>query len=269
MIIYGHRGAKGEAPENTLAGFQHAYGHGIRHFELDLILSKDGVPMVLHDLTLERTTGKSGTAADYTAAELRVMDARRNNVYWPRPATIPSLADVLAACPDCESIQLEVKTDRRSRLNILCNRVTELIQRENLYDRTIVTSADTWFLQEIHRRDRRIRRGLVTERRFSKPVNTASRLQCEYLCLNWKISSAVLVEEAHRRGMHVSVWTVNRIQDMLDLERQGVDSIITDFPTSSRMFFDNRTHAPQLQLPHYENEQALDVTQVTPASGHE
>ncbi|OEY67125.1 glycerophosphodiester phosphodiesterase [Marinobacter sp. X15-166B] len=249
MIIYGHRGAKGEAPENTLAGFEHAYRHGIRHFELDLVLSKDGVPMVLHDLTLERTTGQAGKAADYTAAELRGMDARRNTTTWPRVTTIPSLTDVLAACPDCESLQLEVKTDSRARLNVLGNRVTELIQRENLYDRVVVTSSDAWFLQEIQRRDRRIRRGLVVERRFPKATTAAIRLQCDYLCLNWKICSAALVEEAHRRGMHVSVWTVNRIHDMLELERQGVDSIITDFPTSTKMYFDNRARAPQLPRP--------------------
>ena len=57
-----------------------------------------------------------------------------------------------------------------------------------------------------------------------------------------------MVELAHRRGMHVSTWTVNRIHDMLQMEELGVDSIITDFPTSSRMFFDNRARA-LLSLP--------------------
>lgn len=247
MIIYGHRGAKGEAPENTLAGFAHAYRHGIRRFEFDLALSKDGLPVVIHDLTLERTTGKPGKVADHTAGELATMDARHNVPAWPTPATIPSLDEVLAAIPDFEHLQLEVKTDKRSRLNILCNRLTELIQRRELYSRVVVTSTDNWFLQEIRRRDRRIKIGVVVERRFPSPTNVATRLGCDYLILNWKLCSKELVDDAHRRDLHVSTWTVNRIHDMLELEAHGVDSIITDYPTSTKIYFDNRSDAlPQL-----------------------
>ncbi|TGN41293.1 glycerophosphodiester phosphodiesterase [Marinobacter confluentis] len=240
MIVYGHRGAKGEAPENTLAGFRHAYRQGIRHFELDLVLSKDGKPMIIHDLTVDRTTGKTGEVHKFTAAELAAMDARRNTAAWPSPACVPSLEDLLDQFPDLEHLQLEVKKDARQRLNILCNRIIEIIQRRSLYNRVVVTSSDTWFLREVRRRDRQVKIGLVTDRKFPRPVNAAARLHCDFLCLGWKICSKSLVEEAHRRDMQVSTWTVNRIHDMLCLEEMGVDSIITDFPTSTRMFFDNR-----------------------------
>ncbi|GGE58929.1 glycerophosphoryl diester phosphodiesterase [Streptosporangium jomthongense] len=240
MIVYGHRGAKGEAPENTLPGFRHAYRQGIRHFELDLVLSKDGKPVLVHDLTTDRTTGRKGSVSQYTAAELAGMDARRNTSSWPVKTGIPSLEDLLNQFDDLEHLQLEVKKDSRIRLNVLCNRLTEIIQHRNLYQTAAVTSTDAWFLKEIHRRDKRIRTGLVTERRFPKPVGLAGRLNCDYLCINWKLCSPALVDDARRRGMHVSCWTVNRIQDMLRLEAMGVDSIITDYPTSTRIFFDNR-----------------------------
>lgn len=243
MIVYGHRGAKGEAPENTLPGFIHAYRHGIRHFELDLVLSKDGKPVLVHDLSVDRTTGQKGIISKYTAAELAAMDARRNTSSWPRPTGIPSLDDLLDQFDDLEHLQLEVKKDNRHRLNILCNRLTEVIQHRNLYQTAAITSSDTWFLKEIRRRNKNIRIGLVTERKFPRPITMASRLGCEYLCINWKLCSKELVEQAHRRGMHVSAWTVNRIHDMLQLEEMGVDSIITDYPTSTRMFFDNRARA--------------------------
>ncbi|WP_166261115.1 glycerophosphodiester phosphodiesterase [Marinobacter salicampi] len=249
MIVYGHRGAKGEAPENTLASFRHAYRHGVRHFELDLVLSGDGVPIVIHDLTLERTTGKTGKVSEHTAVELAAMDARRNTVVWPRPAGVPTLADVIAECPDFEHFQLEVKTDSRSRLNILCNRLTELIQQNGLKDRVAVTSSDSWFLLETKRRDRTIKTGFVAERRFPNPVKQAVRLKCDYLCASWRICSQAMVEAAHKRDLHVSTWTVNRIHDMLELEEKGVDSIITDFPTSTRMYFDNRDSGKTLRLP--------------------
>jgi len=248
MIVYGHRGAKGEAPENTLPGFRHAYRQGIRHFELDLVLSKDGKPVLVHDLTTERTTGQKGNVGQYTAAELAAMDARRNTSTWPVRTGIPTLEDLLEQFSDIEHFQLEVKKDSRARLNVLCNRLTEIIQHRNLYQTAAITSSDTWFLKEIRRRNKRIRTGLVTERRFPRPLRIASGLGCDYLCINWKLCSPELVENAHRREMHVSCWTVNRIQDMLWLEAMGVDSIITDYPTSTRMFFDNRASA-SLTLP--------------------
>ncbi|MDX1756616.1 MAG: glycerophosphodiester phosphodiesterase [Marinobacter sp.] len=246
MIIYGHRGAKGEAPENTLAGFKHAYRHGIRRFEFDLALSRDGLPVVIHDLTLERTTGQTGKVIEHTAQALRRLDARQNAAKWPTPTGIPSLDDVLSAIPDFEHLQLEVKSDKRSHLNVLANRLTELVQRRDLYQRIVITSADSWFLQEVHRRDRRVQIGVVVDRRFPKATTVARRLNCNYLILNWKLCSKALVEDAHRHDLHVSTWTVNRIHDMLELESQGVDSIITDYPTSTKIYFDNRTGA----LPH-------------------
>lgn len=250
MIVYGHRGAKGEAPENTLAGFRHAWRHGIRHFELDLALSKDGRPVIIHDLSVDRTTDQTGNVSGYTAAELAEMDASaRSN--WSEASGVPSLDQLLEEFPDFSHLQLEVKKDARERLNILCNRLTEIIQRQDLFQRVSITSSDTWFLQQVRRRNTRISIGLVTERKFPRPTKVAARLHCDYLCIGWRICTPALVQEAHKRGMHVSTWTVNRIHDMLQLEQQGVDSIITDYPTSTRIFFDNR--ATNLMLPGTDN----------------
>jgi len=240
MIIYGHRGARGEAPESTLAGFTTAYRHGIRHFELDVQLSSDGIPVVIHDLTLERTTGKTGKVANQSAAELSRLDARTNTAPWPDPVGVPTLEQVLDACPEVAHYQLEVKPDGRNRLNILCNRLTEMIQRRKLFETVVVTSSDGWFLQQIKRRNRKIHTGYVAGRRFPRPVITARRLGCSYLVPSWRICSAEMVNQAHRHDMQVSVWTVNRIHDMLLMEDMGVNSIITDFPTSTRIYFDNR-----------------------------
>lgn len=240
MIIYGHRGARGEAPENTLPGFETAYRHGIRHFELDVQLSSDGVPVVVHDITTDRTTGQEGKVAGFTAAQLAALDARHNTTPWPDRAGIPSLEQVLDACPEVLHYQLEVKPDARSRLNILCNRLTELIQKRQLFEMVVVTSSDAWFLQEIKRRNRKIHTGYVAGRRFPRPVTTAKRLNCSYLVPSWRICSRDMVKQAQRLDMQVSVWTVNRIHDMLLMEDMGVNSIITDFPTSTRIFFDNR-----------------------------
>lgn len=246
MIIYGHRGARGEAPENTLPGFIHSYRAGIRYYELDVLLSADGVPMVIHDPTLDRTTAVSGKVADRTADELGRLDARHNTAPWPRAVGVPTLEQVLDACPEVLHWQFEVKSDARSRLNVLCNRLTELIQRRQMFERVAVTSSDTWFLQEIKRRNRKIHTGYVAGRRFPRPVATAARLGCDYLMPSWRICSEAMIRDAHRHSLHVSAWTMNRIHDMLRLEAMGVDSIITDYPTSTRMFFDNRSNTARL-----------------------
>jgi len=240
MLIYGHRGAKGEAPENTLAGFAYAYGHGVRRFEMDVQLSSDGEPVVVHDLTVDRTTSHKGKVAAYTVAEMEAMDARRSSRSWHTPTGIPSLETVVASCPDFDHLQLEVKSDTRQRMNVLCNRLAEWIQRHQWHDRITLTSSDTWFLQAVKRRSRSISTGLVAERRFPRPVRTARRLGCNYLCPSKRLCTPEMIKAAHDAGMHVSPWTVNRIHDMLILEQMGADSIITDYPTSALIYFENR-----------------------------
>ena len=91
-LIYGHRGAKGEAPENTLPSFQRCLEHGVTRCELDLHLSRDGELMVIHDPTLKRTTGRRGKVAEHDAATLVTYDAREGGPGWVRPTPIPRLS---------------------------------------------------------------------------------------------------------------------------------------------------------------------------------
>ena len=83
MLVYGHRGAGGEAPENTIAGCKHAIARGVQYLELDMRLSKDDQLVMLHDDTVNRTTDQQGKVSTYTVAELKKMDARRSGTPWP------------------------------------------------------------------------------------------------------------------------------------------------------------------------------------------
>ncbi len=107
-LLYGHRGARGEAPENTLASFQRCLAQGVTRCELDLHLSRDGQLMVIHDPTLRRTTGRRGKVSHYDAAELQHMDARHGGPSWPQPCPIPTLAELFEQCA-FEHWQLEVE----------------------------------------------------------------------------------------------------------------------------------------------------------------
>ncbi len=242
--IYGHRGAKGEAPENTLEGFIHAYKQGIRRFELDVHLTKDGQLIVIHDQTLERTTGLTTKVQDADFIDIANLDARQNAASWSTHCHIPKLSQVVDSCPEVEHWQFEVKTSSKERLNILCNRLVEYIQANKLQEICAVTSSNTWFLKELRRRDQSIKIGFVAEYRFPKPLNTAKALGCEFLCLNYGLCTENLVQETHKLGIHISCWTVNSIHEMLQLKEKGVDSIITDFPTSALMYFENHGLIP-------------------------
>src|SRR5690349_19438242 len=98
LQIVAHRGNARDYPENTLPAFRSALALGVRHLELDIQLTADAVPMVLHDPTLRRTTGGSGRVHDRTVAELSSLDASEPRRFRTRyqGTRIPRLTDVLA-----------------------------------------------------------------------------------------------------------------------------------------------------------------------------
>ncbi|HSJ50795.1 MAG TPA: glycerophosphodiester phosphodiesterase family protein [Actinomycetota bacterium] len=103
--IVAHRGASSTRPENTIAAFEEAMRLGARVIELDVRLSRDGVAVVVHDPTVERTTDGTGAVHELTAAELRALDAGTSD----HPASVPTLADVLDLLSGQAAAALEIK----------------------------------------------------------------------------------------------------------------------------------------------------------------
>lgn len=108
--VIGHRGAAAHAPENTLAGFRKAAELGARMVEFDVKLTRDGVPVVLHDDTVDRTTDGTGAVRDLGFAEIRALDAGG----WFAPAfagaRVPTLEEVLALCRALDlAVNIELK----------------------------------------------------------------------------------------------------------------------------------------------------------------
>lgn len=232
MIVIGHRGARGEAPENTLPSFLHAIKVGVRNFELDVRLSWDERPVVIHDEHVDRTTGEVGPVAGFPASQLAAMDARINTPGWPVAAGIPTLEEVLLACSDVDHWQLEIKADKPARIRILVEKIAELLERLQMADRAILTSLDRNVLKIARQGAASITRGYVAETGEPAPVTAAEKLGCSLLVSNWRITSEDLVRDAHAAGLAVSAWTVNDLMIAQRLINLGVDSIITDFPTA-------------------------------------
>jgi glycerophosphoryl diester phosphodiesterase len=231
MIIVGHRGARNEAPENTLESFEHAYTNGCRHFELDVQLSKDQQLIVFHDTTLKRTTGLRGRPVNFSAQQLAKMDARTNTPGWPTPCGIPTLSTLVTALPDVSHWQFEVKSDRRFRLRIVAEKLIAFIKDFNLEGRATITSSNRWFLKEVKRNSTETSIGLVAESRFYDPVKAAVSLGCDYLCLSNALVTSKRIVNAKQQGLICSVWTVNDTLRMAELKSLDVDSVITDVPS--------------------------------------
>lgn len=232
MFVIGHRGARGEAPENTLASFLHARASGVRHFELDVRLSFDDRPVVIHDERIDRTTGESGDVADYPAAHLAGFDARRGTPGWHMPTGIPTLEEVLIACADTESWQLEIKSDQPARIKKLVPAMAEIIERLRMADRVTLTSLDVAVLKIVKKEAPQLQRAYVAETSEPAPLATALQLGCSLLVSNWKLTDEKMVADAHAAGIPVSVWTVNDLMVAERMRNIGVDSLITDFPTA-------------------------------------
>ncbi|NMY31076.1 glycerophosphodiester phosphodiesterase [Pseudomonas sp. WS 5412] len=228
-LIYGHRGAKGEAPENTLTSFQQCLKHGVRRCELDLHLSMDGELMVIHDPTLKRTADRRGKVVEYVAADLVKMDARKGGPGWVTPCPIPRLEELFEQC-DFDHWQLEVKSASRTRAATTVLAIREMAQHFGLLDKVTVTSSSREVLKAALELTPDLSRGLVAEYAWLDPLKVAQNYGCEYLALNWTLCTPERLEKAQRQGLHVSVWTVNEPALMRRLADFGVDSLITDFP---------------------------------------
>ncbi len=228
-LIYGHRGAKGEAPENTLVSFEQCLQHGVHRCELDLHLSRDGELMVIHDPTLKRTTGRRGKVVQHDADELANYDAREGGPGWKTPCPIPRLSELFEKC-DFEHWQLEVKSASRVRAARTVMAIKELAEQHRLLDRITVTSSSREVLRALNRLAPEISRGLVAEYNWLDPLKVARQYGCSLLALKWTLCTPERLEKARKQGLHVSVWTVNEPALMRRLADFGVDSLITDYP---------------------------------------
>tara|TARA_R110000822_G_scaffold159476_17_gene299350 strand:- start:446 stop:1207 length:762 start_codon:yes stop_codon:yes gene_type:complete len=231
MLVYGHRGAGGEAPENTIAGCKHAIARGVQYLELDMRLSKDDQLVMLHDDTVNRTTDQQGKVSTYTVAELKKMDARRSGTPWPnkRDTGIVTLDAMLKATPEIKGYQLEVKTGSTAQMNRVAELLAEKFPTESSVERIVITSSSLTLLQQLMTIAPHIPRGFISMNLNPFPV--LDRFNCSLLALSWSVCNLINVGHARRKGLHVSVWTVNDASVIKNLNRLKIDSVITDYPS--------------------------------------
>ncbi|MFJ5712781.1 glycerophosphodiester phosphodiesterase [Streptomyces sp. NPDC093105] len=229
--VIAHRGASSVAPENTLISGEVARRAGVDWIENDVRPSRDGVPYVLHDATVDRTTDGTGHVGKLTSAQIDALDAGS----WFAPAyagiRIPTLAAQLADLRERGGRLLLDITGTRGKADI--ERIMQTVQEQQMMDRVLVQSFFPESLKQVAALAPQVPRGLLRDKLDADPVAVARELGVTAYNISDKslATRPEVVAELHDAGISVNVWTVNdpaRWQALTDL---GVDGIITDRST--------------------------------------
>jgi glycerophosphoryl diester phosphodiesterase len=236
--VIAHRGASGEAPENTLPAFELAARQGADAFELDVRLTRDGVPVVLHDAALDRTTDRSALLATLTWQELGEVDAGyrftpdwRSFPFRGRDVRVPRLVDVLRAFPEMP-VLVELKEARAQEA------VKQVLEQEKAVERCVLASEHHAALQ------------LFREPPFATAASGAEiaalyravwlrrvPASVPYRCLSvplryrgLPVPTRAFIAAARKLGCPVHVWTINEPAAARTLWDRGAAGVVTNYP---------------------------------------
>ena len=248
LDIQGHRGARGLAPENTMAAFQTAVDLGVTTLELDVVMTRDGVFAVHHDLRLNNKLCSSPdgeplrrqSLAEVNFSDISELDcgSQRSSKFPEQVLSpgerIPRLEEVLdlaAGAPYPVRLSIEIKQAVGATPQggeELVAQLVDLVQERGLEKRTIVQSASGTVLVEVQKQEPDLGRSLVVKAASAKlwvENGTATIVSRKHLHLNRSE-----VERLQKKGVLVIPWTVNKPQAIQKMMEWGVDGIITDYP---------------------------------------
>ncbi len=242
--LFGHRGASGEAPENTMAAFQRAVDLGVEYIELDVQSAEDGQIMVIHDATIKRTTNGLGGVREYSLAALQQLDAGyrfspddgKTLPFRASDVIIPSLREVLSSFPNVkftvEIKQLDPPIEEQVIAVVRDCGKTDHVSLASEHDAVLV-------------RVRELAPDIPTNLGYSEVADFIQRVAAgqlegyqppgQALQIPPKYQGISLVTEqtvaaAHQLGVEIHVWTINDPQEIRSLLDLGVDGVMSDFP---------------------------------------
>ena len=243
LLVIGHRGSAGTAPENTLPSFQAAADSGADMIELDVRLTADNVLVVHHDMSLRRTTGLRRRIRDLAADEITGLDAGTRFSRRYRGTKVPDLGGVLAWRPARLGVNIEVKTHRDPRgPSAYVKPLLGLVDRLPP-GKVLVSSFDDLFLGLLHRAAPRVQLGclFMPARDRARGVaalarSTGARV---FIC-SASQGRPALVRTAQSAGLEVYIYRINTVRLARRFQALGVNGIITDVPARMRQSL-NRT----------------------------
>lgn len=228
IMITAHRGASHGAPENTGASVALAIVELADYAEIDVRLTADGVPVLMHDRALFRTTGVVGEIDKVTYEEVSSYDAGCRYAKHYTGETVPCLREILAAYGERIKFNLELKGESNRNL---AETVVALIEDYGLEMRCVITSDSYDMLMWVKAANVAIKTGYIMSRVYGEIYGYDA---VDFFSVKSEFVTEQLVKGAHARGKEVHVWTVNKAYEILRMQTLGVDNIITDRPAYVR-----------------------------------
>lgn len=212
FLRIGHRGARAHVTENTIASFRKGLALGANAVELDVRKTKDGIVVVLHDEDLKRVFGKKGKIGELTLKEAKKLSLGK----------IPTLEEALRAIK-ARTILVELKEQGTE------GKVLSIVRKSKALNRVIFISFHESCLRAIRKLSKTVPTGF-TYAKHPSPVKKALSLKAQYLVPLYRFTPTALVEQAHKAGLKVIVWTVNTKAEARAMAKKGVDGITSDRP---------------------------------------
>jgi glycerophosphoryl diester phosphodiesterase len=226
-----HRGAGKLAPENTLAAFRHGASHGYRAFECDVKLSADGVPFLLHDDTLDRTTSGHGPANGLTWSELSQLDAgawHSRGFAGEPPASLDAVARFVRRNGFAINLELKPMPGQEAHTGTTVAQQAQRLWAGGESPPPLLTSFKPAALQGALRGAPELPRGLLIDHLWTGWLDTALELECRAVLSLYSLLDATLVARLHQAGLQVMAYTVNDPAEAWRLNQLGVQGLITD-----------------------------------------
>lgn len=242
VLVLAHRGGAGLAPENTLASFRNGLSLNADFVEMDANLTKDGVVVIIHDPTIDRTTDGKGRVVDYTLAELQKFnDAAKYANGTTERQVIPTFDQVLDLVqPTKARMETEIKLDEKNnRYPGIEQKMVDSIVAHQMLERVQISSFSYDALRDVKRISPRTKTVANIDVTFfrtndiTQPAKTIEVMQgfnVDVLSVNKDVLSPLLVQEAHKRNIAVEPWTVDTEEEMKKFIAMGVDGIISNRP---------------------------------------
>lgn len=230
--IFAHRGFSGLAPENTMEAFEEALNVGADGIETDVRLTRDGRVAVIHDPTVNRTTDGAGKVADYSMDELKKLHACRLHPEY-EAAAVPEFAELLDFLKG-NSLLLNIEVKQcEERNEELVDKTLRLVREFGLEERIIYSGFNHYTMLMIKEKQPDARVGLLYQSAIVRPWEYAAQIGADYLHPAWqyaKVLEGKFMEESHKNGIGVNVWTIDKNKEIQNFLKWGADSIISNRP---------------------------------------
>jgi glycerophosphoryl diester phosphodiesterase len=220
MLVFGHRGAAGHEPENTLRSIRKAIELGTHWIEID-VYAVEGELVVIHDETLERTTNGTGRVVEQSLSHLRSLDAGGGE-------QIPLLSEVLDVIAGCAGLNVELKGDDTELL--VAAALNECIQHGWSPRQLMVSAASLAHLVLLREAAPQLSLGQVIEDNLERGLAAAAELGLFSVHPAHEAVESTAVRQAHALGMRVFPYTVNEYVDIQRMRQLAVDGVFSDFP---------------------------------------